>query len=79
MTVNQAASDRPSRGLLSSVIVAVLAATELGANCVDGVTPDCSDAAICAPSEGYSNPTDASSAEPEAGLADAGRVDADGG
>lgn len=39
---------RRSRGpLLSFAITSVLAAAQLGASCVDGVTPDCSDAAAC--------------------------------
>jgi hypothetical protein len=36
----------------SRVAFALLAAAQLGANCVDGVTPDCSDPAVCAPSQG---------------------------
>lgn len=43
--------ERVPRGGLG-IVTAVLAAAQLGANCVDGVTPDCSNPAVCAPSTG---------------------------
>lgn len=49
--MSPAASGRPV-GLFSFVAAALLGAAQLGASCVDGVTPDCSDPAACAPSEG---------------------------
>jgi len=35
--------------ILSFLVLCVLAALQLGGSCVDGVTPDCSDAAECGP------------------------------
>jgi hypothetical protein len=41
---------RPHRiGLAATVAAIALAMAQLGGNCVDGVTPDCSDAAACGP------------------------------
>lgn len=64
----------------SFVVMAALAAAQLGASCVDGVTPDCSDPAVCAPSEGDAafdaRPAQEASvipAPPDAAAVDAGR------
>lgn len=67
-------------GLVSAVI---LTGAQLATGCVDGMTPDCSDAAVCAPSAGEL-PRDGSpdrqetSADTGSALGDAGH-DADGG
>ena len=45
--------------LPSATIVALLAALQLVFGCVEGVTPDCSDAAVCAPSAGDDATSDA--------------------
>jgi citrate lyase beta subunit len=42
-------SSQSRLGLVSFAALIVLAAAQLGASCVDGVTPDCSDPAVCAP------------------------------
>lgn len=50
----------PARARLpSATIVALLGALQLVFGCVEGVTPDCSDAAVCAPSPGESATSDA--------------------
>lgn len=49
----------------------VLSPFQLAASCVDGVTPDCSDAAECNPSIANSDASEASSTVPEAAAADA--------
>jgi hypothetical protein len=36
-------------GLVSFAVAAVLCAAQLGASCVDGVTPDCSNTSECGP------------------------------
>jgi len=90
--VSAAASGRPKLGLVAFVVAPGIAAVQLGGCGVDGVTPDCSDAAVCAPSEGdasktgdgsavvpeAASPIDDASAAAEAGLGDAD-ADADGG
>lgn len=45
---------------------------QVGANCVDGVTPDCSDAAVCAPSTDSGSSSEASVVLPEASSGDTG-------
>ncbi|MBX3208626.1 MAG: hypothetical protein KF764_26570 [Labilithrix sp.] len=67
-------------GLASFAASIVLAAAQLGATCVDGVTPDCSDPAVCAPNPGNVANADASSVVPEGGgdvVPDAGTPDAE--
>jgi hypothetical protein len=41
--------ERPGLKILTFVFATILGAAQVGATCVDGVTPDCSDAAVCAP------------------------------
>ncbi len=90
--MSRPASERPRVGLAAFVVAAVLAAVQLGASCVDGATPDCSDPAVCAPSEGdASRGEDGSVVLPEAGrgpdasnndgedASDAADADVDGG
>ena len=87
--MSAAASGRAGLGLVSFVAFAVVGAAQLGASCVDGVTPDCSDAAACAPSEGDAAAhADGTIPAPEAGPtldasegadADLDAADADGG
>lgn len=79
--MSRAASEWPRVGLVSFVAAAILAAAQLGASCVDGVTPDCSDAAVCAPSEGDAAASgDGSVVVPEAGpVEDASHTDAEAG
>lgn len=61
--------------LLAFAIAAL--ALSLGSGCTDGVTPDCSDAAVCAPAEG-SFPYDAST-DARDGSSDSGRPPTDAG
>ncbi len=77
--MSRAASGWPRGGLVSFVAGALLAAAQLGASCVDGVTPDCSDPAVCAPSEGdAASSSDGSIVLPDAGPGnDASSTDAD--
>ena len=79
--MSRAASEWPRVGLVSFVAAAILASAQLGASCVDGVTPDCSDAAVCAPSEGdAASSGDGSVVLPEAAPSDdASDVDAEAG
>ena len=79
--MSRAASEWPRVGLVSFVAAALLAAAQLGASFVDGVTPDCSDPAVCAPSEGdAASGGDGSVVVPEAGPDDdASSTDADAG
>lgn len=78
--MSRAASDRPRIGLVSFVVAALLGAAQLAAGCVDGVTPDCSDPAVCAPSQGDAAlGGDGSAVVPEAGpSADDGEAGLDG-
>ncbi len=66
---NESASGRRSGrlGVLSFVSMCVLASAQLAADCVDGVTADCSNPAACAPSEGDAAP--AVDAQPESSVA----------
>jgi hypothetical protein len=68
------------RGTLTFVFALLLAATQTAGSCVDGVTPDCSDAAECgptfidageasAPAEGGQQPTNDGAAPSDAGEA----------
>lgn len=76
---------RPTRAVV--LVAVVLAQASLGATCVDGVTPDCSDpAARCAPSvDGSADAGDTSITLPDATLdgsdgsadGDAGDADAE--
>lgn len=60
-------------GLLTFTLATVLASLQLAGSCVEGVTPDCSDAAVCAPSSGDAAPTsDGSAFVPEAAPSDGG-------
>lgn len=59
--------DAPSVGLVTFAALTVLAATQLGASCVDGVTPDCSDPAVCAPNPATPGAGDANAPVPDAG------------
>jgi hypothetical protein len=81
---------RRRSGVVSFAIAAGLASTQLAGSCVDGVTPDCSDAAVCAPNQGdASGGSDVGVVVPEASIdaeteaatdAEAGLdADADGG
>lgn len=77
---------RARGGVVSFAIAALLASTQLAGSCVDGVTPDCSDAAVCAPSSGRASSDGGGSVViPEASVetgadAEAGLdADADGG
>jgi hypothetical protein len=87
-----AAGARAKLGLVSFAALSVLAAAQLGASCVDGVTPDCSDPAVCAPGavgvdggdEGSSTVLPEASTEVDANGADGGDArnddaDTDGG
>jgi len=62
-------------------IVALLASVRFVGGCVDGVTPDCSNPAVCAPSEGDASSSDSALAEAASdtgtGTTDAGSPDAD--
>ncbi len=58
MALAVSASERTKLGILGLSTLAVLAATQLGACGVDGVTPDCSDPAVCAPSAGGTRDAD---------------------
>lgn len=70
------ASERRKLGILGFSTLAVLAATLLGACGVDGVTPDCSDPAVCAPSAGGTR--DAGVVPEGGGRTDASVTDASG-
>lgn len=73
---------RRSRSALTSFAIAsVLASAQLGASCVDGVTPDCSDAAACGPTTDLDAAQEPSVVTPEASTTtDAGtESDADSG
>ncbi|MBX3259873.1 MAG: hypothetical protein KIS78_01355 [Labilithrix sp.] len=63
--------DRSKVELVTFAALTALAAAQLGASCVDGVTPDCSDPAVCAPNPGNQGTDDAGSAAPDAGGEDA--------
>lgn len=49
MTRGTRAFSQKKAGLVSFTIAVLLGAAQLGANCVDGVTPDCSNASECGP------------------------------
>ena len=69
--MSRAAKGRPKIGLGSFAFVAALGAVALVVSCadVDGVTPDCSDAAVCAPSEGDAASASEGNVVPEAAAA----------
>jgi hypothetical protein len=54
-------------GILSFVAAAALAALQTAGSCVDGVTPDCSDAAECGPTIIDSGSGEAASPNSEGG------------
>jgi hypothetical protein len=69
--MNRAASEKSRLGLVSFTAAAALAAAQLGTGCTDGVTPDCSDATVCAPNSGSGDGgEDGSVVLPEAGAKD---------
>jgi hypothetical protein len=67
--------------MTSFAIASVLASAQLGASCVDGVTPDCSDRAACSPTTNLDAAQESSVVTPEATTTtDAGtKSDADSG
>lgn len=52
---------KPRTGALTFCVAAVLATLQTAGSCVDGVTPDCSDAAECAPTTSIDSGGEASS------------------
>jgi hypothetical protein len=58
--------------MASFAIASVLASVQLGASCVDGVTPDCSDAAACVPTTNLDAAHESSVVTPEASITDSG-------
>jgi len=72
-------SERGKAGRWLVLTAALLAQGALGATCVDGLTPDCSDAATaCGPDlDGSADRSDASVVVPEASPIDTGIPDVD--
>jgi hypothetical protein len=66
-------------GLVSFAALTVLVIARVGAGCVDGVTPDCSDAATCAPGATDAARGDANVVPDTGSGSDASDSDADAG